>query len=135
LHIQRATAALNMTPGAPQACEVRLLGEVTVPAAFAVAKSLITFQLGDRKVALPPAVDGRAQTEDVSFRSLNSGRYGMVGDGLMQFTATLRGPAWLEELKKAGVVGPGGLVPDKSIELKIQIGEAQHTATVRLVSP
>jgi hypothetical protein len=135
LRIPRAVAALDPAPGAAQPCELRMQGVVTVPAAFAVAGEPIRFRIGEKSVLVQPATDGRAAAEEITFRCTNSGRYGIVGDGLMQFSVTLRGAGWLKELQRLGVAADGALVRDKTIELHMQIGEVEHRTPVRLTTP
>jgi hypothetical protein len=135
LRIPRAVAALDFAPGAAQPCELRMQGMVTVPAAFAVAKVPIRLRLGEKSVVANAGTDGRAEAEEFVCRILNGGRYGVVGDQLMQFSVTLRGAGWLEELKKLGAVADGALVRDKAVDLKMQVGEIEHSTTVHFTAP
>ena len=118
-----------------QPFELRVRGAVTVPDAFAVSTEPVSIRIGEKSVAFKPDTDGKAEAGDLSFRITNSGRYGFVTTGLMEFEATLRGTGWLAELKKLDTVRDGALVRDKSIELKMQIGDAHHSATIRSILP
>lgn len=134
LRIQRAEAAVDLTPGAANPCEIRLHGTVTVFEAFSIFVHQLEFHLGKTSVAFRPAANGRAVADTGSLRITNGGKFGVVYGGLMEFEATLRGQAWLDALKELGAVQSKGLLPETSVPLRVKVGSAEHAASIRILA-
>jgi len=51
----------------------------------------------------------------------------------MEFEMTLAGEDWLRELRKLGWQTGGARRPEVAIPLVLQVGQARHTASARIV--
>jgi manganese oxidase len=134
MRIDRAEATLDLRPAAPRPCTIYLHGFVTVSDAFSVFASPVRLRLGGKSVTLAPDRTGQATAagDGVTYRILNSGQYGVVYGGTMEFEATLAAPAWLDELKKLGIGGPGAWAVELPTPIELKIGEATHKSAPRL---
>ncbi|MDB6155929.1 MAG: Multicopper oxidase type 2 [Chthoniobacteraceae bacterium] len=108
------SATLVRDPGAKRPPELRILGNVTVFDAFSVFTTAIRIGIGEKWVTLKPARNGQASAEGVSYRVINSGRYGVVYGGLMEWEATFTGESWATAASKA------------SASIKMELGKARH---------
>ena len=85
-----------------------------------------------RRASLSPDRRGLAQTENGSFRAKNASQYGVVYGALMEFEVTLRGPAWLGELRKLGAVNSAAAGHTIAMPLTMRVGAAEHAATAQV---
>jgi hypothetical protein len=118
---------------AAQKYTLRLRGKVAVFEGFSVFTAPVRLQIGSKTVLFTPDKSGMASADGASYRAINSGNFGVVFGGTMEWEATLPADPWLGELEKLGVVREGSPVKDASVELQMRIGEAQHTTTIREV--
>jgi hypothetical protein len=130
LRITRAEAAIATTPSGAEVGTLKLLGTVTVFEAFSVFTQQIQIRLGEKTVSFKPNARGTAKSGENTFQVRNGTKFGVVYGGLMEFDAQLRGPEWAAELKKLGVTSDAASTSDVHANIRIDVGEAQHTATV-----
>jgi hypothetical protein len=114
-----------------QKSSLRLRGKVAVFDAFSIFRTPVRLQIGEKSVSLTPDPKGTATVDGVTYRVLNGGAFGVVYGGIMEWEARLPADPWLRELEKLGVLRAGAPVKDGTAELKMQVGEANHTATIR----
>jgi hypothetical protein len=121
----------ELVTDAAQKRSLRLRGKTTVFDAFSVFNAPVRLQLGEKSVIFTPDRTGSATAEGASYRVLNSGTFGVIYGGIMEWEATLPADPWLSELEKLGALRDGVPVQEKPVELKMQIGESQHAAIIR----
>jgi len=51
---------------------------------------------------------------------------------LMDFEVTMRGPAWLGELRKFGLADNPAAGTTVSVPITLRVGSAEHTATAKI---
>jgi FtsP/CotA-like multicopper oxidase with cupredoxin domain len=119
LRIDRVESTVDFAAGKLDAGALSFRATATVPDAFSVFTTPVTVKLGGRSVKLQPAMNGVAKGDDVTFTISNSGRFGVVYGGTMEFRVDLRG-AWLNEAKR--LMGAAG----DPIPVEITIGAARH---------
>ena len=116
--------------------EIRLEGNATVFEAFSVFRQTFTVQLGKQSLVFAPDVQGVAKVNGPAggtLRILNSGAQGVVYGGMIEFSLTLSGPAWEQELKQQGWSATDAATWERPLEFGLTIGEARHQASVPLV--
>jgi FtsP/CotA-like multicopper oxidase with cupredoxin domain len=133
LQIKRAGAVLDLAPNAAEPCALSLEGTVSVFHAYSVFTQPIQFGLGGKTVTFKPDRRGGATVADGSWRVKNASQYGVVYGGLMEFEVTLNGPAWLDELKKLGLMKGAAPAANLPVSIQLQVGEAHHAATAVLI--
>lgn len=129
LRIDRAELTLDTSSGAAQPSQFRLHGSVTVFDAFSIFTAPVRLQIGKKSVTLTPPANGKITTDGVNYRVLNSGRYGVVYGGMMEFEAIFSNPTWLDEVKSCA----GTPAQEQVVSLQMQVGESTHSATVPVV--
>jgi hypothetical protein len=132
MRIDRSEVTLDLRPGATRPFAAYVHGFVTVTDAFSVFASPVRLQFAGKSVTLTPDRAGQASTDGANYRVLNSGEYGVVYGGTMEFEATLTAPTWLDELKKLGIGGPGAWAVELSVPIELQVGEARHKGASRI---
>jgi len=130
LRLEPAAAFIGLPVRGAGSFELRLEGTVSVYEAFPVFGDTIRLQLGDKGVVFKPDPSGVASTDEATFRVKNSTAFGVIYGGQMEFEATLKGADWLRELEARGFQRNGPRRRSVEIPLAIQIGRAQHHATV-----
>ena len=129
LRIQNAELALD---GA--ASEIDLEGRVTVPDPFPVARNEFAVQVGGKTIAFRPDSSGLCVVPEGMLLLKNVPPYGNgnVTGGTLNFELMLKGAGWPDELQKLGTLKNGALVPDASLSLNMQVGNARHSASAAL---
>ncbi len=107
-----------------QAHELQIAGISTVFDAFSVFNQAVSLELGGKTLSFQPDRSGFASTEECTLQIRNVNRYGIVHGGLLEFEITLKGKDWQSQITP--------LKPGRPLPLKLQIGEARHTATAIL---
>jgi hypothetical protein len=135
VQFRRATAELDLAPGAAQPCELRLEGTVTVFQAFSVFTQPMRIQIGERAVTFKPDRRGVASTEGGTLRVKNVNQFGVVYGGLMDFEITLSGTGWLEALQQLGLPKTAARGPRRAltVPLSLHLGQTQHSTSVELL--
>ncbi len=129
LLLKRASALIDLKPGASVPCELRLTGAVSIFDAFSVFTQPIQVQLGAASVQFQPGRDGTATVDKSSVRILNVDRFGVVYGGMLEFEALVSGPTWLAELQKLGLTTGASptVAPQVDARFIMQVGNARHT--------
>jgi hypothetical protein len=137
LHFTRAeVVGSSAVAGDSNTHEIRLEGNATVFEAFSVFRQTFTVTLGKQSLTFAPDVQGVAKVNGPAsgaLRILNSGPQGVVYGGTIEFSVTLRGPAWGQELKQQGWSPTDAATWERPREFGITIGESRHHASVPLV--
>ena len=132
LLIKQAEASVTPSLNDAVNCEIKLEGAVSVFNAFSVFTQAVSVQVGQTTVSFKPDRRGAAQTENGSFRAKNASQYGVVYGALMEFEVTLRGPAWLGELRKLGSVNAAAAGTTLAVPLTMRVGSAEHVAIAQV---
>jgi hypothetical protein len=133
LQINRAEAVFSSI-NEVETFQLRLEGAVTVYEGFSLFVEPVRIQVGEKTVTFKPDFRGVANTPEGSFSAKNSNQNGVVYGGLMRFEATLRGPEWVQELRKLGLTTGIARRQPVSTQLKLQLGRAQHMTMARITS-
>ena len=97
LQLKRVEAVLRPAADGSPSLELRIEGSVSVFNAFSVFTQAIQVQLGEKFVYFKPDRLGVATTTNGTYRVLNSGKYGVVYGGMMEFEAVVKRADWLDE--------------------------------------
>lgn len=130
------TAELSLPPGNPDACELELTGQVSVPDPYPTAGQTFTVRVGGRSVAFQPDASGISAMPDGLLVIKNTSLHGngIVAGGTLHFEITLKGKSWLAELEHLHLVENGAPMPRPSLPISLQVGAAHHSAAVLLKS-
>ena len=114
--------------------EVNLVGQVTVPDPFPTALNVFTVALGGKTATLHPDASGLSVTPDAILLVKNTSLQGngALRGGTLAFELTLRGAAWIEELRKLKVLGGDVPAAGASFPITLEVGPARHTASAML---
>lgn len=124
LRIKSAQAVL--APG--QDGVVTLAGSVTVYPAFTVTSAPLSVQIGKKSISFKSGRNGRAQSAGGSLAIKNSGQFGVVYDGMMEFEVTLTGEDWQSELASFGTLKDKG---ELTVPVTVGVGDAQHHGSAK----
>ena len=127
-------AQLSLHPDDPAATEVNFVGQVTVPDPFPTASNAFTVQVGGKSATLHPDASGLAISPDAILLVKNTvpTGNGVLRGGTLEFELTLKGDAWLDELRRLGALKETAPVAGASFPVKLQVGSAQHETSVTL---
>ncbi len=123
-----------MRPDDPAATEINLVGQVTVPDPFPTAQNAFTVEVGGKNATLHPDASGLSVSPEAILLVKNivpSGN-GVLRGGTLEFELTLKGSAWLDELRRVGALRETTPVTHAEFPVKLQVGTAQHSAPVTL---
>lgn len=134
LRVQSAQISLHKDD--PAAAEINLVGQVTVPDPFLTAQNAFTVQVGDRKAILHPDASGLSVSPDAILLVKNTSLRGngALRGGMLSFELTLRGSAWLDELRRLKVLNENVPVANASFPISLEVGPAKHSASTILES-
>ncbi len=128
------SAQLSFHKDDPAASEVNLVGQVTVPDPFLAAQNAFTIQVGDRKATLHPDASGLSVSPDAILLVKNTSQQGngALRGGTLSFELTLRGNAWLDELRRLKVLADDAPAANATFPVTLQVGPASHVANAVL---
>ena len=128
------SAELTLGKDDPAASEVNLVGQVTVPDPFLTAQTAFTVQIGNKTATLKPDASGLSVSPEAILLVKNTSQHGngALRGGMLSFELTLRGSAWLEELRQLKALEGTEIVSGASFPVRLQVGPAKHKATAKL---
>jgi hypothetical protein len=132
LRITKAECTADLTKAKATRGELRFEGTVSVSDAFSVFTAPVQVKLGAKLVKLQPAMNGTAHADGTTLTITNSGRYGVVYGGLMEFRVTLEGADWLEEARKSAQLAKATANEKVRIPIELTVGSARHEAELQL---
>lgn len=125
--IQIKSASADLAPG-PQ-FTLTLAGGGTVYPAYTVTAAPVTIQIGKKSVSFKPGRNGKAQAGGGTLTIKNSGQFGVVYSGIMEFEMTLTGEDWRAELATFGPLKDKG---EMTVPVTIGMGDARHLGSARI---
>ena len=132
LRIQSAQLSLHKDD--PASSEVNLVGQVTVPDPFLTAQNAFTIHVGGKSATLRPDASGLSVSPDAILLVKNTSLRGngALRGGTLSFELTLRGNAWLDELRRLKALDENGPITNASFPVSLEVGPARHTASAVL---
>jgi hypothetical protein len=130
LRIQIAELSLDAANAA--ASEINLVGQVTVPDPCPLLRNAFCLKLGSKTLTLQPDTSGIASSPDGLLLVKNTSNTGVVTGGTLNFELTLKGPAWLDELRKLGALNGDKPTADRPVPVALEVGNAHHSAVMSI---
>ncbi len=112
--------------------EINLIGQVTVPHPFPVARNAFTISIGKKSITLLPDSSGVCVIPEGVLLVKNASATGIVTGGTLNFELTLKGSAWMAELKRLKQVPSNASAAGANLPLSLQVGEAHHSTSAAL---
>ncbi len=127
-------AQLSLHPDDASATEINFVGQVTVADPFPTTHNAFTVQVGGKSATLHPDASGLAISPEAILLVKNTvpTGNGVLRGGTLAFELTLKGDAWLEELRRLGALKETSPVAGAGFPVRLQVGTAQHEASITL---
>jgi hypothetical protein len=132
LRLQNVRLSLNKKDSGKS--ELDLDGTVTVPDPFPVATHNFTVQIGTKTLSLKPDSSGICVAPEgiLLIKNLSTYGNGIVRNGTMNFSLTLRGAGWISELRQMHLLQKDELATHATLPISLLVGNAHHTSTVSI---